>query len=297
MSEVKPDIKERIEKAAQALLERGEKPTVDAVRRLAKSSMGDTLVVMRVWRLAHSVAPVPVATAVPETVTKAFGTVVVQMWSEAQALANTGLAAAEQDWAIEKSRLRSETDEAVEAVDRQTTDTTAVQARLTEAEAAIAALAAHAEQDGAESRRQITGLTEAAHDATTREQVTRKTADEYKESMMAAVATEAVTRAELATERRMRGEDLDKIETLTAESAIGKAVVDAQQRRLLEVNERLKRAEGDLDAALSSQAEAREEAAQLLGRAEAQETQIENLVRAFKDRGFDRTVATNGGTK
>jgi hypothetical protein len=39
MSEVKPEIKERIEKAAQALLERGEKPTVDAVRRLAKSSM------------------------------------------------------------------------------------------------------------------------------------------------------------------------------------------------------------------------------------------------------------------
>jgi hypothetical protein len=206
MSEVKPDIKERIEKAAQALLERGEKPTVDAVRRLAKSSMGDTLVVMRVWRLAHSVAPVPVATAVPETVTKAFGTVVVQMWSEAQALANTGLAAAEQDWAIEKSRLRGETDEAVEAVDRQTTDTTAVQARLTEAETAIAALAAQAEQDGAESRRQITGLTEAAHDATMREQVTRKTADEYKESMMASVATEAVTRAELETERRMSGE-------------------------------------------------------------------------------------------
>jgi hypothetical protein len=297
MGEVKPDIKERIEKAAQALLERGEKPTVDAVRRLAKSSMGDTLVVMRVWRLAHSVAPVPVATAVPDTVTKAFGTVVVQMWSEAQALANTGLAAAEQDWSIEKSRLRSETDEAVEAVDRQTTDTAAVQARLTEAETAIAAMAAQAEQDGAESRRQITGLTEAARDATTREQVTRMTAAEYKESMMASVAAEAVTRAELATERRMRGEDLEKIETLSAELAIGKAVVDAQQRRLLEVNERLKRAEGDLDAALSSQAEAREEAAQLLGRAEAQETQIENLVRAFKDRDFDRTVATNGGTK
>jgi Plasmid replication region DNA-binding N-term len=108
MSEVKPDIKERIEKAAQALLERGEKPTVDAVRRLAKSSMGDTLVVMRVWRLAHSVAPVPVATAVPETVAKAFGTVVVQMWCEAQALANTGLAAAEQDWSAAKIRGRLE---------------------------------------------------------------------------------------------------------------------------------------------------------------------------------------------
>ena len=110
MSEVKPDIKERIEKAAQALLERGEKPTVDAVRRLAKSSMGDTLVVMRVWRLAHSVAPVSVATAVPETVTKAFGTVVVQMWSEAQALANTGRVAPPNSLAYRKGRRAVEED-------------------------------------------------------------------------------------------------------------------------------------------------------------------------------------------
>jgi colicin import membrane protein len=291
MSEVKPDIKERIEKAAQALLERGEKATVDAVRRLAKSSMGDTLVVMRVWRLAHSLVPVPVATAVPETVTKAFGAVVVELWSEAQALADTGLAAAGQDWAIEKSRLRGETDEAVEAVDRQTADTTAVQARLTEAETAIAALAAQALQDSAESRLQITGLTETAHDATMREQVTRKTADEYKESMMASVATEAVTRAELATERRMRGEDLNKIDTLTAELAIAKAIADTRQRLLLEGNERLNRAEGDLAAALSSQAETREEAAQIRGRLEAQETQIESLMRALKNRDVDRSAA------
>lgn len=246
---------------------------------------------MRVWRLANSAAPVPVATAVPETVTKAFGTVVVQMWSEAQALANTGLAAAEQDWAIEKSRLRGETDEAVEAVDRQTTDTPAVQARLREAETAMAALAAQAEQDGAESRRQITGLTEAAHDAKMREQVMTKTADEYKKSMMASVATEAVTRAELETERRMSGEDRNKIETLTAELAIAKAISDTRQRLLLEGNERLNRAEGDLAAAITSQAEAREEAAQIRGRVEAQETQIETLVRALKDRDLDRSAA------
>jgi colicin import membrane protein len=291
MSEVKPDIKERIEKAAQALLERGEKATVDAVRRLAKSSMGDTLVVMRVWRLGHSVAPVPVATAVPETVTKAFGTVVVQLWSEAQTLANTGLAAAEQDWAIEKSRLRGETDEAVEAVDRQTSDTAAVQARLTETETAIAVLAAQAELDRAEFSRQVSGLTEAAHDAAMREEVTRKAADEYKESMMASVTTQAVTHAELATERRMRGEDLNKIDTLTAELAIAKSIADTRQRLLLEGSERLNRAEGDLAAALSSQAEAREGAAQIRGRLEAQETQIETLMRALKNRDVDRSAA------
>jgi len=111
MGQVKPEIKERIEKAAQALLDKGEKATVDACRRLAKTSMNDTLVVMRVWRLAQSVSPAPIATAVPATVAKAFAAVVAQMWSEAQGLANTALAAAEQDWAIEKSRLRGETDE------------------------------------------------------------------------------------------------------------------------------------------------------------------------------------------
>ncbi len=297
MGQVKPEIKERIEKAAQALLDKGEKATVDACRRLAKTSMNDTLVVMRVWRLAQSVSPVPVAIAVPDTVTKAFAAVVSQMWSEAQALANTALAAAEQDWAVEKSRLRGETDEAVEAVDRQTTDTAAVQARLAAAETAIAAAAAKAEQDGAESRRQITGLTEAAHDAITREQVTRKAAEELKESMAASLAAAAAARAELETERRMRVEDRARIEALTAEAAIARAGADAQESRLLESTERLKRTEGDLAGALSVQAKAREEAAQIRGRAEAQETQIETLVRAFNDRDVDRLVAAKGGSK
>jgi hypothetical protein len=297
MGQVKPEIKERIEKAAQALLNNGEKATVDACRRLAKTSMNDTLVVMRVWRLAQSVAPAPVATAVPETVTKAFAAVVAQMWSEAQALANTALAAAEQDWAIEKSRLRGETDEAVEAVDRQTTDTAAVQARLTAAETAIAAAAAKAEQDNAESHRQITGLTEMAHDAITREQVTRKAAEDIKGSMAASLAAAAAARAELETERRMRGEDRSMIEACTAELAMAKAVTDAQQSRLLESTERLKRAEGDLAGALSLQAKAAEEAAQIRGRAEAQETQIETLMRAFNDRDVDRSAAAKGGTE
>jgi hypothetical protein len=297
MGEVKPEIKERIVKAAQELLDRGERPTVDACRRLAKTSMNDTLVVMRVWRLAQSVAPVPVATAVPDTVTKAFAAVVSQMWSEAQALANTVLVAAEQDWAIEKSRLRGETDEAVEAVDRQTTDTAAVQARLGAAETALAAAASKAEQDVAESRRLITGLTEVAHDAAMREQVTRKAAEDIKESMAASLAAAAAARAELETERRMRGEDRSRIEALTAELAIAKAVGDAQKCRLLEGTERLTRAEGDLAAALFSLAEAREEAAQIRGRAEAQETQIETLVRAFKDRDVDRSAAANGSTR
>jgi hypothetical protein len=296
MGQVNPEIKERIEKAARALLDKGEKATVDACRRLAKTSMNDTLVVMRVWRLAQSVSPAPIATAVPETVTKAFATVVAQMWTEAQALANTALAAAEQDWAIEKSRLRGETDEAVEAVDRQTTDTAVVQARLAAAETAIAAAAAKAEQDGAESRRQIATLTEVAHDATTREQVTRQSAEALNESLTASLAAAAAARVELETERRMRGEDRSKIEALSAEAAIAKAGADAQQSRLLESTERLKTTEGDLAAALSVQAKAREEAAQIRGWAEAQETQIETLVRAFNDRDVDRTVATNGGT-
>jgi hypothetical protein len=297
MGEVKPEIKERIVKAAQELLDRGEKTTVDAVRRHAKTSMNDTLVVMRVWRLAQSVAPAPVATAVPETVTKAFAAVVAQMWSEAQTLANTALAAAEQDWAIEKARLRSETDEAVEAVDRQTTDTAAVQARLAVAETEIAATVAKAEQDGAESRRQISALTEAARNAITREQVTRKAAEDLNEAMTAALAAAAEARAELGAERRMRSEDRSKIEDLTAELAKAQADADTRQHLLLESSERMTRAEGDLAVALSSQAKAREEAAKFRGRTEAQETQIETLVRAFKDRDVDRTEAANGGTK
>jgi hypothetical protein len=297
MGQVKPEIKERIEKAAQALLDKGEKATVDACRRLAKTSMNDTLVVMRVWRLAQSVSPAPIATAVPATVAKALAAVVAQMWSEAQGLANTALAAAEQDWAIEKSRLRGETDEAVEAVDRQTTDTAVVQARLAAAETAIAAAAAKAEQDGAELRHQIATLTEVAHDATTREQVTRQSAEALNESLTASLAAAAAARAELDTERRMKSEDRSKIEALTAEAAIAKADADAQRSRLLESTERLKTTEGDLAAALSVQAKAREEAAQIRGRAEAQETQIETLVRAFNDRDIDRSAAAKGGTK
>jgi hypothetical protein len=71
---------------------------------------------------------------------------------------------------------------------------------------------------------------------------------------------------------------------LTAEVAAAKAVAVAQESRLLESTERLRRTEAQLAAALSSQANAQEEAAHMRGLADAHETQIENLLRAFNDR-------------
>jgi hypothetical protein len=197
------DVKDRILKAAQALVDKNEPTTVDAVRRLAKTSMNDTVLVMREWRRAQSAVPAPVEVAVPEAVTKAGTALMAQIWKEAHWRATTSLLEARQAWEIEKERLQNELAEQVEAVDRQTADTALTEARWLEAQAATAAAVTSAEVRAAEAARQIAALMETAHDAATREQGTRKLAEDLKTGMTAAQAAEAAAREEAAA---LRGE-------------------------------------------------------------------------------------------
>ena len=90
MSQIPAEIRDRITAVANELFEdagREAFPTVDAVRRAARADMNTTSAVMREWRRAQTAQAVPVAVAVPETITQANAVALAALWQQAQAIA------------------------------------------------------------------------------------------------------------------------------------------------------------------------------------------------------------------
>jgi len=133
------DIKDRITAAANALYDEAARsafPTVAEVRARAGSDMNAASLVMREWRRAQTVQAAPVAVEVPDKVRAANSTALAALWSEAQALANERLLAAQTAWdaeRVEAEALRAELSEAFEG-------------QRGELDAAQAKIAAQAEQ-------------------------------------------------------------------------------------------------------------------------------------------------------
>jgi hypothetical protein len=101
-----PEIRERILAAAQTLFEqsgRKELPTVDAVRKLSKTSMNDASAVMREWRRSQIVAASAAVVSVPEKVSQASAAALSALWTEAQELANESLNVAQAAWDAERA--------------------------------------------------------------------------------------------------------------------------------------------------------------------------------------------------
>jgi colicin import membrane protein len=106
MSNIPNDIKARIIETAEQLWEangRERFPTVGAVRSAAKADMNFTSEVMKEWRKVQTATPVTVSVAVPESISKAGGELIVALWTQAQALANDSLRTAEAAWATERA--------------------------------------------------------------------------------------------------------------------------------------------------------------------------------------------------
>ena len=114
------EIAERIAAVADQLFEengREKFPTVDEVRRKAKSDMNTASLVMRRWRKKQMAPAEVVPIVVPDGVQAAFQEAIVEAWSQAQALANEKLDAARQAFEAEKLEeevLRKEISEAFE---------------------------------------------------------------------------------------------------------------------------------------------------------------------------------------
>jgi len=294
-----PEIRERILAAAQTLFEqsgRKELPTVDAVRKLSRTSMNDASAVMREWRRLQIVSATAAVVSVPERVSQASAAALSTLWGEAQELANESLNVAQAAWDAERAeaeKLRVELSSAFEA---QGAELEAVKTKLAEVEGRASAAAAEAEIEKGAFRQQVNVLTDQAHTAMARVQEIEKRAEDLKAALSSAQGSVQRLTAELEAERGQHAVTRGRVESLNTELVTVKARAEAQAGVQTDQAERLKRLEAELTVIRSAASAAREEAAKLTGQAEALRAQQAELMRVIEAREGERP-GPKGGKK
>ena len=241
-------------------LGRSEFPTVAAVRSRAATDMNAASIVMRQWRRAQTTQSAPVAIDVPDKVRTAHSAALASLWSEAQAVANTSLSAAQAAWDTERGEaeaLRGELSDAFEAQHR-------------ELQTAQAQIARHIEQ-----------------------QSHQQAQSEALRAELAQVSQRAGTAEARAIEIERRANDLtSELQRLHAELASTQATAQAERQQhteqrkqsaqeALRVAQKMTQAEADRDQERREAGKAREEAARLQGMAQALTSQNAELMRAM----------------
>lgn len=103
--DINDEIKQRIFSTADRLYaenDRSKFPTVDEVRRAAKTDMNAASVAMKEWRRQQTTHVEQVAVSVPESVNDAFSAALASAWQAAVAHANKSLDDARSAWDAEK---------------------------------------------------------------------------------------------------------------------------------------------------------------------------------------------------
>lgn len=103
--DINNEIKQRVFSTAARLYaesDRAKFPTVDEVRRAAKTDMNAASVAMREWRRLQTTHVEQVAVCVPESVNDAFSAALASAWQAAVAHANKSLEDARDTWDTEK---------------------------------------------------------------------------------------------------------------------------------------------------------------------------------------------------
>jgi colicin import membrane protein len=324
--DVKPETRERILAAANALFEeagRIDLPTLDAVRKRSRTNMADASAVMKEWRRLQTMAASTPVVAVPDKVTQAGHSAIAALWAEAQALATEGLNVAQAAWDTERAEAEKQRVELSGAFDAQGAELETLKASIAKLEQDTRDAAAAASEERADLQRQMAALTDQAHTAAARAEEIAKRAEDLKTALEAAQAalhrqseeaqaqreqhdvaraqlntltpelataktqlTQVV--AELTAEREQHQKNRTRLEALTTETATVSARLEAQSGVQRDVAERLKRTEGELSESRAAAAAAREEAAQLRGQAGALQTQITDLLQALNLRESSR---------
>ena len=276
--DINPEIRDRILAAAAQLFEqagRKELPTVDAVRKLSRTSMNDASAVMREWRRAQIVSASAAVVAVPERVALASQQALSALWSEAQELANEALNVAQAAWDAERAEAEKLRVELSSAFETQGAELKAVKAKLAEVEKQAAA-----EQGGL--RQQVIVLTDKAHTAMARAEEIEKRAEDLKAALATAQGAVSRLTAELEAERQQHGLSREGLAALSTELVTVKARAEAQAGVQEGQAVRLRTVEAELAPARAAAAAAREEAAHLRGQTEALRTQQAELLEALK---------------
>jgi hypothetical protein len=105
---VPAEIAERIISAANNLFEAGGRkdfPTVDQVRRAARTDMNAASAVMRDWRRAQTAKPAATIVDIPAQVVQLHTAALGSLWQQAQELANESLRTAAAAWETERAEL------------------------------------------------------------------------------------------------------------------------------------------------------------------------------------------------
>ena len=159
---IKPEIKERIVEAANALVAEGnENPTNEQVReRMGSGSLSHISPVMREWRESQK-ARVVAALEIPSELKKVIETSLSQVWTSANKLASTAIEKIQQeaqvniDWA---ARERDEALNEISRLERRIADLLASERAQDEEIHRLRAILDSAQKDNTQSQTEIAAL-------------------------------------------------------------------------------------------------------------------------------------------
>ena len=153
--------REEIFAAADALVESGERPTLEGIRKRTGGSYTTISPILNDWKAHRAAQSAPVREPIPQVVQDKLLEVGGEIWRMALELSNTRLAAERE--ALEKVRaeIEAERTEAVELADRLASEGEALQARLASIEDSEAAARSESErlrEELAQAREEAAGL-------------------------------------------------------------------------------------------------------------------------------------------
>lgn len=304
------EIKERIFTAADRLydaLGRESFPTVDAVRREAKTDMNAASAVMKEWRKTQTAAPVAVAVAVPESLSKASSELVAGIWTQAQALANESLKTAETSWAAERNEYDTMRAELADAHDAQSRELDGLASQIAAAKVEATQVAEnHAEQvmvlneklvttDAAlHESREAHAHTKAQHEMLSEQFVAQTQRLKETDAALQSANLKIAALDEKLFGAESKAKDLEtQVEALTARALTAEAKVEAQAALVVKAqadtdsankraDEAGRQAAQKIDAAQTSIGSAEQRAAHAEGKVEALEKQLAALVKALE---------------
>jgi len=277
--ELAQETRERIFTAADSLYEQAGRtafPTVDAVRKAAKVSMGNASIGMKDWRRTQTAQAAPVVVQVPETIQRASHAALAAVWQEAQELANESLRAAQAGWDAERAEAETLNKQMADAYETQAAELETAQARIAELEAAVDNAAQHAEQQRKmieEIDTALTNLRQKAATAEARANELRAELDHaHKEAHQLRIERDQAHEKVTACTNQVQSMHAELVKTQAKSAAEHQAHQEQKKTAAAEVHnqaERLAAAKAARDAARHEASQAREEAAALRGQLQA----------------------------
>ena len=267
------DVRERIIQAANGLYEQAGRqsfPTVDHVRRYARVDMNAASAIMREWRRAQSVQAAPVAVHVPDAVVHANHQVLVALWTQAQELANESLRTAQSAWDAERAELDEMRQELAHAYEAQAAEFELLKSQAADAAIAYQEAAKLIADELAGNRTELAqAMTRAERAEAQVSEIDRRAAD-LRTELDRAHEEIYQARSALANQQKLTlsiaAESENTKSELTKALVTAEALAEAHQEQRSVAAQELDNQKVQLDQAIQSAANAREHAAELVGK-------------------------------